>query len=53
VGLAGAAVLTGFQYTLIRGRDPARCFQAFLNNNWVGGVVFAGIALALVLERNL
>jgi 4-hydroxybenzoate polyprenyltransferase len=53
VGLAGAAVLTGFQYKLIRGRDPGRCFQAFLNNNWVGGVVFAGIALALVLERNL
>jgi 4-hydroxybenzoate polyprenyltransferase len=53
VGLAGAAVLTGFQYTLIRGRDPGRCFQAFLNNNWVGGVVFAGIGLALVLERNL
>jgi len=53
VGLAGAAVLTGFQYTLIRGRDPGRCFQAFLNNNWVGGVIFAGIALALVLERNL
>jgi 4-hydroxybenzoate polyprenyltransferase len=52
-GLASAAVLIGYQYTLIRGREPGRCFQAFLNNNWVGGTVFAGIALALVLERNL
>ncbi len=53
VGLAGAAVLIAHQYTLIRGRDPGRCFRAFLNNNWVGGAVFAGIALALMVERNL
>ena len=53
LGLAGAAVLIGYQYTLIRGREPRRCFQAFLNNNWVGGAVFAGIALALLLKRNL
>jgi 4-hydroxybenzoate polyprenyltransferase len=52
-GLAGAAVLIGYQYTLIRGREPGRCFQAFLNNNWVGGAVFAGIALALAMTRNL
>jgi 4-hydroxybenzoate polyprenyltransferase len=52
-GLAGAAVLAGYQYVLIRGREPGRCFRAFLNNNWVGGAVFAGIALALVLKRNL
>ena len=53
VGLASAAALAGFQYTLIRGREPGRCFRAFLNNNWAGGAVFAGIALALVAERNL
>ena len=53
VGLAGAAVLIGYQYTLIRGREPGRCFQAFLNNNWVGGAVFAGIALALAMTRTL
>jgi 4-hydroxybenzoate polyprenyltransferase len=52
-GLTAAAVLAGFQYTLIRGREPGRCFRAFLNNNWVGGAVFAGIALALALERGL
>ena len=52
-GLASAAVLIGYQYTLIRGREPGRCFQAFLNNNWVGGAVFAGIVLALLAGRNL
>lgn len=52
-GLAGAALLAAYQYTLIRGREPQRCFQAFLNNNWVGGVIFAGIALALAMQRNL
>ena len=46
VALAAAAVLIGYQYTLIRERDPARCFRAFLDNNWVGGVIFAGIALS-------
>jgi 4-hydroxybenzoate polyprenyltransferase len=52
-GLAGAAALIGYQYTLIRGREPGRCFRAFLNNNWVGGAVFAGTALALAMTRNL
>jgi 4-hydroxybenzoate polyprenyltransferase len=53
LGLAGAAALMAYQYVLIRGREAQRCFRAFLNNNWVGGVVFAGIALALALQRNL
>ena len=34
-----------YQHTLIRERQPARCLQAFLHNNWVGMVIFAGIAL--------
>jgi len=33
------------QYRLIRNRDPANCFQAFLDNNVVGAAVFIGIAL--------
>jgi len=52
-GLAFAAVFIAYQYTLIRKREPEQCFRAFLNNNWVGGMVFAGIALALLLERGL
>src|SRR5512134_2621017 len=53
LGLAGAAALTTYQYALIRGREPARCFQAFMNNNWVGAAVFAGLALALALRPGL
>ncbi|HXV08983.1 MAG TPA: 4-hydroxybenzoate octaprenyltransferase [Burkholderiales bacterium] len=52
-GLAAAVVLIGYQYRLIRTREPARCFRAFLNNNWVGAAVFAGIALALALRHGL
>jgi 4-hydroxybenzoate polyprenyltransferase len=47
-GLAAAAVLAGHQYRLIRAREPAGCFAAFLNNHWVGAAVFAGIALSLL-----
>ncbi|WP_374241217.1 4-hydroxybenzoate octaprenyltransferase [Zoogloea sp.] len=41
-GLAVAAGLMGYHYTLIRDRDRPRCFKAFLHNNWVGGAIFAG-----------
>lgn len=43
--LAIAAVIMGVHYTWIRGRERMPCFKAFLHNNWVGGVIFAGIAL--------
>jgi len=46
LGLAGAALFVIQQYILIRSRDPKRCFQAFLNNNWLGCAVFVGIVLA-------
>ena len=42
-GLALAAVLAASQFAMIRKREPAACFQAFLRNNWVGAAVFAGI----------
>lgn len=44
-GLTVAVVLIAYQYALIRNRDRALCFKAFLHNNWVGMAVFAGIAL--------
>lgn len=44
LGLAAAAALAVYQQWLIRGRAPAGCFRAFLNNNWFGLAVFAGIA---------
>jgi 4-hydroxybenzoate polyprenyltransferase len=42
-GLLVAAELAFYHYTLIKGRDPARCFKAFLHNNWLGAAIFAGI----------
>lgn len=48
-GLAVAAVLMLRQQVLIRSRGPADCFNAFLNNNWVGMAVFAGIVLNFAL----
>jgi 4-hydroxybenzoate polyprenyltransferase len=42
-GLATAAALMIYHYTLIRGRDRMACFKAFKHNNWVGAAVFAGI----------
>lgn len=41
-GLAVAAGLMAYHYTLIRERDRPQCFKAFLHNNWVGAAIFAG-----------
>jgi 4-hydroxybenzoate polyprenyltransferase len=49
-GLAAAALLATYQQFLIRDREPAACFRAFLNNNLFGLVVFAGIALDYVFR---
>lgn len=37
-----------YQHYLIARREPKKCFQAFLNNQWVGLVVFLGICFALL-----
>jgi len=42
-GLTLAALLFAYQQYLIRRRDRAGCFAAFLNNNWVGAVLFLGL----------
>ncbi len=44
-GLTIASVLVVYQYFLIRNRSREGCFRAFLNNNWVGCVIFVGIAI--------
>ena len=44
-GLVAAAGVAIYHYTLIRQRDRARCFKAFLHNNWFGAAVFSGILL--------
>ncbi|TKI04404.1 4-hydroxybenzoate octaprenyltransferase [Martelella alba] len=43
-----AAGLFLYQQRLIAGRDRQACFKAFLNNNLVGMVIYAGIALSLL-----
>ena len=46
-GLAVAVALVLYQYGLIRDRTRESCFKAFLNNNWVGCVIFIGLVADL------
>ena len=46
LGLAVAVAFGVYQQFLIRARQPAQCFKAFLNNNWLGAAVFAGLVLS-------
>jgi 4-hydroxybenzoate polyprenyltransferase len=46
LSLGVAALLFLWQQWLIRDRERDSCFRAFLNNNWVGLIVFAGIVAA-------
>ncbi|MCR3756056.1 MAG: 4-hydroxybenzoate octaprenyltransferase [Sodalis sp. Psp] len=46
--LTGAAVLFFLQQKLIARRERQACFRAFLNNNFVGMLVFIGIFLSLL-----
>ncbi|MEK6593986.1 MAG: 4-hydroxybenzoate octaprenyltransferase [Pseudomonadota bacterium] len=50
VGIALAAGFVAHQYRLIRGRGRAQCFTAFLNNNWIGAALFAGLALDILFR---
>lgn len=49
--LPAAAALLLRQRHLIAGRDPARCFQAFLESHLVGAAVFAGILLDVTFRQ--
>jgi 4-hydroxybenzoate polyprenyltransferase len=49
-GLAAAALLAAWHYTLIRDRSREGCFRAFRLNHWVGFAVFAGTAAAFALR---
>ena len=45
-GIAAAALIAAWHYTLIRDRTRAGCFRAFRLNHWVGFAVFAGTVIA-------
>jgi 4-hydroxybenzoate polyprenyltransferase len=45
ISIIGAALLFIYQQYLIRHRNRDDCFKAFLNNQWVGAIIFAGIFL--------
>ena len=49
LGLAAAAGIAGYHYTLIRARERADCFKAFRHNIWFGAAVFAGIFVDYLL----
>ena len=44
-GLFLGCCIALYHYTLIRERTPEKCFRAFRHNNWLGAVVFLGLAL--------
>lgn len=45
MSLLSAFGFIGYQIWIARERNPARCVEAFLNNNWLGMTVFAGLVL--------
>ena len=45
LGLVLAGLCVVMQYRWIRTRQRDGCFKAFMNNNWMGAAVFAGLAL--------
>lgn len=49
VALVGVGGLFMYQQVLIKDRDRSRCFQAFLNSQWVGALVFAGIVVQFAI----
>lgn len=46
-----AAIFAGYQQYLIRNREPAQCFNAFLNNSWLGFMVYCGIMSSYVYQN--
>jgi 4-hydroxybenzoate polyprenyltransferase len=49
-GIAAAAAIACWHYTLIRGRTREGCFRAFRVNHWLGFAVFAGVVAQLALR---
>ena len=45
LSILAAAVLFIRQQFLIRNKEPEACLKAFLENNYIGGIIFLGIVL--------
>ena len=45
-GLLVAVAIAIYHFTLIKQRNPALCFKAFLHNNWLGAAVLAGVVFS-------
>lgn len=43
-----ASALIVWQLYYCRKREPQKCFKAFLNNNWVGAIIFLGIFVSKI-----
>ena len=50
-GLGVAVGFAAYQQYLIRNREPKKCLQAFLNNNWLGAIVFIGILASQLYDK--
>ena len=50
-GIAAAAAVAGWHFTLIRDRSRDGCFRAFRLNHWLGFAVFAGTVAAYTLAK--
>lgn len=50
IGIAIATLQAIYHYTLIKHRQPAQCFLAFRQNNWLGAAVFLGVVVDYVMR---
>jgi len=49
-GIAVAALIACWHFTLIRDRTREGCFRAFRLNHWIGAAVFAGVVAQQALR---
>lgn len=47
IGLLATLILFIYQNKLLRSRETENYFKAFINNNWVGMVIFVGIVISM------
>lgn len=47
IGIAIAAIIALYHYTLIKNRERNACFKAFLHNNWFGAAIFLGFLFSM------